>query len=233
MRGQGRGILRMTAPRRSRSPGSTSSRPQPSPLVTLSTARPAGPSAIRWRAEIPLTRDHFVRRDVFFLCTVATALTALLFAPLLGFNLGADGVGAGVLGALIVGGALGGLAWFVLRVVMRDRWLYEYALAADGIEALDSTRRVRAEERSSWLRGTVDAHPIGAGPERLAESQGYVLIPWSRVRAVERHPDHRVIAITGGVAQHLRLYCSPSNYAEVAHAVEQSVRAASPKAAIH
>lgn len=199
------------------------------PPVSGSTD-PAG--TMRWRVEVPLITNRFVLLDTLLGAVVTTVLGGVLLGAIFAFGGGAGGVRAGLMMAGAMGLFILVVSVFTLTVIFGNRWPLEFFIGADGVIMNNVSEKAHAIHRLSWILALVTGRPLMAGPGLIAQSREVVGIPWAEVRTVRRYPDLGVIGIRGGFLDNVRLYCTPSNYAEVAQRVEALVKQHAPTAVI-
>lgn len=195
-----------------------------------SVADPAG--TLRWRLEVPLITNRFVLIDTLIGFASTVVLGAIMFSIIFGWSNGMAGVRAGLTLAGIAGLFIWVLSFLILTVIFGNRWPLEFVIDEDGVIMNNISERARAINRLSWILALLTGRPLMAGPGLIAQSREVVGIPWDEVRTVRRHPALGVIGITGGVFHTVRLYCTPSNYADVALRVEGLVKQHAPSAVI-
>lgn len=194
------------------------------------TAEPAG--TLIWRVEVPLITNRFVVLDTLLGCVATTVIGGVLLSAIFGWSGGMKGVVAGLTFAGAMGLFILLMSVFTLVVIFGNRWPLEFELGEHGIVMRNVSEKAHAIHRLSWILALVTGRPLMAGPGLIAQSREVIGVPWEDVRSVRRYPSLGVIGIRGGLLENVRLYCTPSNYAEVAQKLEALVREHAPSAVI-
>lgn len=194
------------------------------------SADPAG--TIRWRVEVALITNRFVLLDVLLGCVATVVIGGALLSAIFGYGGGLAGVRDGMLFAGAFGVFLLLVSVFTLTVIFGNRWPLEFFIGPDGVIMNNVSEKAHTIHRLSWILALLTGRPLMAGPGLIAQSREVIGIPWDEVRKVRRYADLGVIGIKGGLLDNVRLYCTPSNYAEVAQRVEALVKQHAPSAVI-
>jgi hypothetical protein len=194
------------------------------------SADPAG--TIRWRVEVPLVTNRFIMLDVVLGSAATVALCGVIFAAIFGSSGGMKGVVAGFTAAAWAGVVLLVMSVLVLALIFGNKWPLEFVINEDGVVQNNISERAHAINRFSWILALLTGRPLMAGPGLIAQSREVVGIAWDEVRRVRRYPALGVIGIRGGFLDNVRLFCLPSNYADVAQRVEAMVKQHAPGAVV-
>lgn len=190
-------------------------------------------NALTWRVEVPLLTNRFILQDVL-LGAVGTALLGGLFIGA-AFSWGSRDL-AGFRSGFIFSGcfALFFLVMSVLTlgVIFGNRWPLEFLVGEHGVVMNNVSEKAHAIHRFSWILAILTGRPLMAGPGLIAQSREVVGIAWNEVRVVRKYPALGVIYIKGGFLDNVRLYCTPSNFADAMQRVEAAVRQHAPAAVI-
>lgn len=194
------------------------------------TLQPA--DALTWRVEVPLITNRFIVLDTLLGCVATTVISGALLAAIFGWGGGMKGVMAGLTFAGAMGLFILVMSVFTLVVIFGNRWPLEFEVGEHGVVMRNVSEKAHAIHRLSWILALVTGRPLMAGPGLIAQSREVIGVPWEDVRSVRRYPSLGVIGIRGGPLENVRLYCTPSNYADTAQRVETLVREHAPSAVI-
>ena len=196
------------------------------------SAAPAGtPNEMVWRVEVPLLNNRFIVQDVF----LGAGATALIGGLLIGgaFSWGSRDW-SGFRSGFIFSGCFGFfillMSVLTLGVIFGNRWPLEFLVGEHGVVMNNISEKAHTIHRLSWILAILTGRPLMAGPGLIAQSREVVGIAWDEVRTVRKYPELGVIYIKGGFLDNVRLYCTPTNFAEVAQRVETAVKQHAPTA---
>ena len=188
---------------------------------------------LRWRVEVPLLTNRFIVSDVFFGAAATTLIGGLLIGGIFSTKGGGwAGFRAGFLMAGIMGAFILVVSVFTLGLIFGNRWPLEFVVGDDGVIMNNISEKAHTIHRLSWILALLTGRPLMAGPGLIAQSREVVGIAWEEVRRVRKYPALGVIYIKGGFADNVRLYCTPSNYAEAAQRVDAAVKQHAPSAVV-
>jgi hypothetical protein len=187
--------------------------------------------SLRWRVEVSLITNRFILLDTLLGVGATVVISGILFAAIFSTSGGGmKGVRAGLLFAGIAGLFLLVVSFLTRTVIFGNRWPLEFIVGKDGVVMNNISEKAHTIHRLSWILALLTGRPLMAGPGLIAQSREVVGIPWEEVRKVRLYPALGVIGIRGGLFDNIRLFCLPSNYAEVAQRVEAAVKEHAPKA---
>lgn len=201
------------------------------------TAVPSGSSApgggdMTWTVEIPLLTNRFILRDTLLGAVAIVAIAGTGIGGIFAWKGGAGGWRAGFIFAGVFAAFYLVVAVLTFGMLFGNRWPLEFVVGAHGVVQNNISQKARAIHRFSWILALLTGRPLMAGPGLIAQSREVVGIPWDEVRVVRRYPELGVIYIKGGFLETVRLYCTPSNFADVSARVEAAVKAHAPSATV-
>ena len=106
------------------------------------------------------------------------------------------------------------------------RGRYEVESIVDGSGVRCRTQKAQAKKNKALntiavTLGLFLGKPGVAGAGMLAQARQDQLIRWKNIRKVRRYPKSNTILIHGGFAEHLAIFCTSENYAQVDQMVRQ------------
>jgi len=187
---------------------------------------------LRWRVEVPLLTNRFILQDVFLGALATTVIGGTLIGGIFAWDGGWKGLQSGFIFSGIFGIFILFVSVLTLGGIFGNRWPLEFLVGEHGVIMNNVSEKAHAIHRLSWILALVTGRPFMAGPGLIAQSREVVGIAWEEVRTVRKYPALGVIYIKGGFLDNVRLYCTPSNYADAAQRVDAAVRQHAPSAAV-
>ena len=84
-------------------------------------------------------------------------------------------------------------------------------------------KKNRAINTLTAVLGLLTGRPTVTGAGILAQSRQEVLIPWSRVTKVKYKPKSYTVLLSGGLTEHIALFCAQDNYVEAERFVKNEL----------
>lgn len=188
----------------------------------IESTTPVAP--LTWRVSIPLLSDRFIMRDTLLAGLAIALVGGTGIGGLFALGGGAGGWRAGFIFAGVFAAFYLVVALFSYAVVFGNRWPLEFAVGPDGVVMNNVSEKARGIHRVAVVFALLSGRPQLAGAGMLAQARELEAIAWPSVTAVRLQPALRVISVKGGLLQHIRVYCTADNYADVSALVLASVR---------
>lgn len=169
---------------------------------------------ICWEIRVPLFNNSLILKQLGLAVGIPFGILAIYLVVIKAYY------GLLMLGATFV------LAFLLVWLVFRGAYSVRFALDEKGIlcENQESQRKnVRLLSIITFLMGLSKGDLTAAGAGLLAGASTRVMIPWRQIRKVRYDEGRKQILIDAGMNNHIALFCTAENYAEVARVVKELV----------